>query len=135
MTPHISSKKEDIAKTVLIAGDPKRTEFIAKTYLENPVLVNEDEMANAPENFDTKKAIGKGFEGLQYRMQVSPMDCTGCGNCADICPAKAIEMKNKKPVINKKVCIRCFCCQEFCPVGAMKTHRTLISRIITKKLA
>ena len=41
MTPHISSKKEDIAKTVLIAGDPKRTEFIAKTYLENPVLVNE----------------------------------------------------------------------------------------------
>jgi len=41
MTPHISSKKEDIAKTVLIAGDPKRTEFIAKTYLENPILVNE----------------------------------------------------------------------------------------------
>lgn len=41
MTPHISSKKEDIAKTVLIAGDPKRTEFIAKNYLENPVLVNE----------------------------------------------------------------------------------------------
>lgn len=41
MTPHISSKKEDIAKTVLMAGDPKRTEFIAKTYLENPILVNE----------------------------------------------------------------------------------------------
>lgn len=41
MTPHISSKKEDIAKIVLIAGDPKRTEFIAKTYLDNPVLVNE----------------------------------------------------------------------------------------------
>ena len=41
MTPHISSKKEDIAKTVLIAGDPKRTEFIAMNYLENPVLVNE----------------------------------------------------------------------------------------------
>ena len=60
-----------------------------------PVLVNEEEMKNAPEKFDTKKAIGKGFEGLQYRMQVSPMDCTGCGNCADICPAKekALVMK------------------------------------------
>ena len=60
-----------------------------------PVLVNEEEMTNAPEKFDTKKAIGKGFEGLQYRMQVSPMDCTGCGNCADICPAKekALVMK------------------------------------------
>ncbi len=52
-------------------------------------LVNEEEAANAPESFNTKKAIGKGFEGLQYRMQVSPMDCTGCGNCADICPATA----------------------------------------------
>jgi len=41
MTPHISSKKEDIAKTVLMAGDPKRTEFIAKTYLDNPILINE----------------------------------------------------------------------------------------------
>lgn len=41
MTPHISSKKEDIAKTVLMAGDPKRTEFIATNYLENSVLVNE----------------------------------------------------------------------------------------------
>ena len=60
-----------------------------------PVLVNEEEMKNAPEKFDTKKAIGKGFEGLQYRMQVSPMDCTGCGNCADVCPAKekALVMK------------------------------------------
>ena len=60
-----------------------------------PVLVNEEEMNNAPEKFDTKKAIGKGFEGLQYRMQVSPLDCTGCGNCADICPAKqkALVMK------------------------------------------
>ncbi|GAA0707536.1 pyruvate:ferredoxin (flavodoxin) oxidoreductase [Paraclostridium ghonii] len=53
-----------------------------------PVLVNEEEMKNAPEKFNTKKAIGKGFEGLQYRIQVSPMDCTGCGNCADVCPAK-----------------------------------------------
>ncbi len=45
--------------------------------------------------FNTKKAIGKGFEGLQYRMQVGTMDCTGCGNCADVCPAKdkALVMK------------------------------------------
>jgi len=53
-----------------------------------PVLVNAEEKANAPEGFETKKAMGKGFEGLEYRIQVSPYDCTGCGNCADICPAK-----------------------------------------------
>ncbi len=53
-----------------------------------PVLVNADEKAKAPEGFDTIKAVGKGLEGLEYRMQLSPMDCMGCGNCADICPAK-----------------------------------------------
>lgn len=40
-TPHISAKKEDIAKTVMMPGDPLRSEFIAKTFLKNPVLVND----------------------------------------------------------------------------------------------
>ena len=55
--------------------------------------------------------------------------CIGCGKCAQICPAKAVTMKNKKPSINRKTCIHCFCCQEFCPKGAMKVGRTLIARI------
>lgn len=40
MTPHISSKKEDIAKTVLCPGDPLRTKYIAENFLENSRLVN-----------------------------------------------------------------------------------------------
>ena len=39
--------------------------------------------------FDTKPATGKEFAGYKFRMQISPLDCSGCGNCADICPAKA----------------------------------------------
>ncbi len=39
-TPHIAAKAEDIAKTVLMPGDPLRSQFIAKTYLEDAVLVN-----------------------------------------------------------------------------------------------
>lgn len=68
--------------------------FVCPHACIRPVLVTEEELQNAPEGFAAKKAIGKGFEGLQYRMQVSPLDCTGCGNCADICPApnKALEM-------------------------------------------
>ncbi|MGL6104553.1 pyruvate:ferredoxin (flavodoxin) oxidoreductase [Romboutsia sp.] len=60
-----------------------------------PFLLNEDELQKVPNGFETKKAIGKAFEGLQYRMQVDTMDCTGCGNCADVCPAKqkALVMK------------------------------------------
>lgn len=60
-----------------------------------PFLVTEEEMTKAPASFKTIKAVGKSLEGLQYRMQLSPMDCTGCGNCADVCPAreKALVMK------------------------------------------
>ncbi len=53
-----------------------------------PFLLDEKEQQEAPESFKTKPAIGKALAGLGYRMQVDTMDCTGCGNCADICPAK-----------------------------------------------
>ena len=51
------------------------------------------------------KATGKGFEGVSYRMQVSPLDCTGCGNCADICPAKekALVMKPLETQTEKQI--------------------------------
>ena len=39
-TPHIGAKKEDIAKTVLMPGDPLRAKFIAENFLTDPVLVN-----------------------------------------------------------------------------------------------
>lgn len=60
-----------------------------------PVLVAKEELENAPKSFNTIKAVGKGLENFTYRMQLYPMDCQGCGNCADICPApknKALEM-------------------------------------------
>ena len=68
--------------------------YICPHAVIRPILLNEEEAAKAPETFETIEAKGKGLEGLQYRMQVSSLDCTGCGNCADICPAKdkALEM-------------------------------------------
>ena len=56
-----------------------------------PFLVSDEEAAKAPEGFAMKKA--NGFEGLSFRMQVSPLDCTGCGNCVDVCPAKVKALK------------------------------------------
>ncbi len=47
-----------------------------------------DEEKKAPGAFETIKAKGKGFEDLDYRIQVDTLDCLGCGNCADSCPAK-----------------------------------------------
>ncbi len=53
-----------------------------------PFLLTDEEIANAPENTVVIPAKGKGFEGYQYRIQVSIDDCTGCGVCADVCPTK-----------------------------------------------
>ncbi len=53
-----------------------------------PFLSTEEEMKNAPADYKGKKAIGKGLENYQYRMQVDPLDCAGCGNCAQVCPSK-----------------------------------------------
>lgn len=40
-TPHISAKKSDFAKTILMSGDPKRSKYIAEKYLTDAVLVND----------------------------------------------------------------------------------------------
>ncbi len=53
-----------------------------------PFLVDENEVKNAPEGFESKKAMGKGFEGLNFRIQVSVLDCSGCGSCVNVCPSK-----------------------------------------------
>jgi pyruvate-ferredoxin/flavodoxin oxidoreductase len=71
-----------------------------------PFLVNAGEASKAPATFEMKKAVGgKAFEGLQYKIQVSPLDCTGCGNCADICPApnKALIMKPLESQLEKEI--------------------------------
>ncbi len=51
-----------------------------------PFLVGEGEQV--PDTFETIPAMGKELAGYKFRIQISPLDCTGCGNCADVCPAK-----------------------------------------------
>ncbi|MGL4791264.1 MAG: pyruvate:ferredoxin (flavodoxin) oxidoreductase [Anaerotignaceae bacterium] len=53
-----------------------------------PMLLTEEEAKNAPEAFVTIDGKGKGVEGYKYRIQVSTLDCLGCGSCAVVCPAK-----------------------------------------------
>ena len=58
--------------------------FVCPHAAIRPVLVAES--TEVPANFATKAAIG--VKGAKFRMQVSPLDCTGCGSCANVCPAK-----------------------------------------------
>jgi len=61
-----------------------------------PFLIDTDEMAKLPNGTKSLAAIpNKQFPNLNFRIQVSVLDCTGCGNCADVCPSKvkSLEMK------------------------------------------
>lgn len=67
--------------------------FVCPHAAIRPVLLTDEEVKAAPEGFETKPATG--IAGMHYRITVSPMDCTGCGNCAQVCIAKekALVMK------------------------------------------
>ncbi len=69
--------------------------FVCPHAAIRPVLARPEDLKDAPEGFVTIDAVGKELKGLKFRIQVSVLDCTGCGNCADICPAKkkALIMK------------------------------------------
>lgn len=60
-----------------------------------PFLLTDEELANAPEGTVTVKGTG-GTKEYNFRMQVSVLDCTGCGNCVEVCPSKtkALELKS-----------------------------------------
>jgi pyruvate-ferredoxin/flavodoxin oxidoreductase len=53
-----------------------------------PFLLTAMEVEAAPRGLDTTEALGKELKDLQFRIQVYPLDCMGCGNCVNICPAK-----------------------------------------------
>ncbi len=61
--------------------------FVCPHAAIRPYLMTTEEAAAAPAGI--KKAQGKAvFKEYTFTMQISPADCTGCGNCADVCPAK-----------------------------------------------
>ncbi|MCI6276933.1 MAG: pyruvate:ferredoxin (flavodoxin) oxidoreductase [Clostridium sp.] len=63
-----------------------------------PFLLNEKEASEAPEDFKLLKAKGiKSEEATEFTIAISPLDCVGCANCVEVCPApnKALIMKPK----------------------------------------
>ena len=58
--------------------------------------------------------------------------CIGCGQCAQICPAEAVQPEDKKITFDYDRCIRCYCCQEICPEDVIHFHKGLLVRLLNR---
>jgi pyruvate-ferredoxin/flavodoxin oxidoreductase len=54
-----------------------------------PFLLTDEEVEKAPQGTETRVATpSKMYNGMSFKIQVSVLDCTGCGNCVEVCPSK-----------------------------------------------
>lgn len=68
----------------------------------NSKLIDEDNIKDCPENFEVANAFG--VTGKKFKLQISPLDCTGCGVCEKVCPAKnkALKMTPTNEILDKE---------------------------------
>ncbi len=77
--------------------------FVCPHAAIRPYLPTGDELKDAPATFIVKKATGgPNFAELNYRIQVYADDCMGCGNCINICPAKALSFKDYRSEVDEQ---------------------------------
>lgn len=120
------ARKRDIGQT-----DPDRIRVAG----ENPLSFRVGNF-KIPE-LDSLGVLPGVFEGLAKRFLVSrPVQredaCLNCGECDQICPAEAIQLRAKGIAFDYDRCIRCYCCQEVCPQDAIHFQRGLLVRLLNR---
>ena len=83
-------------------------------------------------NFGLKGNLKRYLKNsLSARPEASPEQCKLCNECVKLCPPQAMKIKNQRLKIDYDLCIRCFCCQELCPHGALHTTQGLLLKLYT----
>jgi len=70
-----------------------RCAYVCPHAVLRPYLLDDQEAALAPQGFALAQGKGHAYLEYRYSLQVSKPDCTGCGNCASVCPAAALAMR------------------------------------------
>lgn len=101
--------------------------FVCPHAVIRPVLAHEEDLVDAPKEFATVEAKGKELKGFRYRIQVSPLDCTGCGNCAQVCPSKEkalimrpLATQTKTQTLNHMFSTELPCLDDLMPMTSVK---------------
>ncbi|MFN2330220.1 MAG: 4Fe-4S binding protein, partial [Chromatocurvus sp.] len=61
-------------------------------------LYDKSRLDDAPEAFQSAAIDARGFPDTRYTLQVYAEDCTGCGLCVEVCPAKSKEAAGRKAI-------------------------------------
>jgi ferredoxin len=69
---------------------------------------------------------------LIQRPVTIPDTCRSCGDCRRFCPAKAVSLSRDTVVFDYERCIRCYCCIEICPHGALTAAETALGKLVRK---
>jgi uncharacterized protein (DUF362 family)/Pyruvate/2-oxoacid:ferredoxin oxidoreductase delta subunit len=69
---------------------------------------------------------------LTRRPEFLKARCTGCRECVNICPVKAISGEGRNLKVDYEACIRCYCCQEVCPNSAITIRSGWLRKMIEK---
>jgi len=113
-----------------IIGDPIES-FIQPTFKVNRSPLSTTEEPGRPSRLARRFIVPKP--------SVIHSKCTMCGTCVSVCPVspKAIEFRGsgreRPPVHEYDRCIRCYCCQELCPEGAIDVSTPLLGRVIHRR--
>ena len=83
-----------------------------------------------------KKSVYRKLQRMGKMYEPSPVIntkmCVGCGQCARICPVKAVEIIHGKASFDLTNCIRCYCCHEMCQYHAIQMKRSVTGKVIHK---
>ncbi|MGE5329651.1 MAG: DUF362 domain-containing protein [Deltaproteobacteria bacterium] len=82
--------------------------------------------------FSKNKVFGFLTEYLKPKLIFDREKCIACKRCMNHCPAKAVVIEGKQPVVDLSKCIRCFCCHELCPQKAIEIKKNWILKTINK---
>lgn len=141
----------DTVAVHLAKGDPMQVPYLAaarrlgvgETLLERIELVGDPPESIGVEDFrfpgggEPSRLFRWGARARRVITATPVVDlrkCTGCGQCAQSCPPQVISISDRRARIDRSSCIRCYCCHEMCPQGAIQLKRGGAARLTERVL-